>query len=461
MIATPGAGGGGGFPPSIRSVLAGFAGLLLLMAFLAADSALQTRDVARESAALRRESRHRDAILDRLRSDTYRSATLVRDYMLERDEWIAASQRTELLRLRRLIEEGLARYSAKSPPNEVEAVRSLQVRVDAYWSSLAPALAWDLAARRERGEPFLRNTLVPKRDEMVDFMKQVTELNERVLDAAEERIQQVQAEFQDRVRGLSILALTLGVILAFFVVRHARQLSAESALRFQEALAAREDLRRLSDRLISVQEEERRNLSRELHDDLGQTMSAMLLEIGKLESPGSMQFRERLAPVRRLAEENVAKVRNMALLLRPAMLDELGLVPALRWHAREISRRTGLKVKMMADELHDDLPDASRTCIYRVVQEALNNCVRHANASEARVVIHRDAGGLSVSVQDNGVGFDPAHNKGLGLLGMTERVTGLGGRFHVDSEPGRGAILSAYFLLDNDRCRPEDEGAES
>lgn len=425
------------------------------MAILVGDSALQTRDVARASAALRKESRLRDSILDQLRTDTYRSATLVRDYLLERNEQIAASQRVELLRLRRVVEQGLDRYKRNAPQNENEAINSLQEHTQAYWISLAPTLEWNRAARAGNGEQFIRTTLVPKRDEMVDFMKRVTELNERVLDAAEEQIQDVQAQFQVRVRGLSILALALGVLLAFFVVRHVRHLSSESTMRFNEALAAREDLRRLSDRLISVQEEERRNLSRELHDDLGQTMSAMLLEIGKLQSADVAIASDRLAPVRQLAEENVSKVRNMALLLRPAMLDELGLVPALRWQAKEISRRTGLKVKMTAEELIDDLPDASRTCIYRVVQEALNNCVKHANAQEARVVIHRDDGGLSVSVQDNGIGFDTACNKGLGVLGMTERVTGLGGRFHIESELGRGTILSAYFQLENDSCRPE------
>ncbi len=210
---------------------------------------------------------------------------------------------------------------------------------------------------------------------------------------------------------------------------------------------------------MKVQEEERRNLSRELHDDLGQSMSAMLIELGNLESAlaGAEIHWDGLASVRKMAEENVAKVRNMALLLRPAMLDELGLVPALRWHAREVARRTGLKVKMIADELDDDLPDASRTCIYRVVQEALNNCVRHSKAREVRVVIHRDADGLSISVQDNGVGFDPLQHKGLGLLGMMERVSGLGGQFHIKSQPGQGTILSTYFPLEGDRCKAAEE----
>jgi signal transduction histidine kinase len=141
------------------------------------------------------------------------------------------------------------------------------------------------------------------------------------------------------------------------------------------------------------------------------------------------------------------------------MLDEIGLVPALRWHAREVSRRTGLKVKMVADDLTDNLTDALRTCIFRVVQEALNNCVKHSKAGEVRVVIRRDGDGLSITVEDNGVGFDPAHNKGLGLLGMMERVTGLGGRFHISSQPGHGTVLSTSFQLANNPCKPVQESA--
>ena len=168
------------------------------------------------------------------------------------------------------------------------------------------------------------------------------------------------------------LALVLGSILATVVVRYVKRLGAESESRFNEVLRAKGDLKRLSDRLVAVQEEERRNLLRELHDDLGQSMSAMLIELGKAESvpAGSESRRADLAGVRRLAEENVAKVRNMALLLRPAMLDELSFLPAIRWHAREVGRQTGLRVKVIADDLNDDLSESVRTCIYRTVQSA-------------------------------------------------------------------------------------------
>lgn len=441
----------------IRSVAAGFAGLLLLMTILVGDSALQTKDAARTSARLRKESRFRDSLLDQLRTDTYRSATLARDYVLERDETVAVRQRAELLRLRRLVEEALQRIKDNAPENESEAIGSLQQHAEAYWTSLAAALEWKGEERTRKGEIFLRATLAPKRDEMVEFVKRVNDLNDRVLDASEGQILEVQENFQNRVKGLSILALSLGAFLAVFVIRRVSHLAAESVARFEEVTAAREDLRRLSDRLLATQEEERRNLSRELHDDLGQTMSAMLLEIGKLQSGGAAFTSELLGSIRQLAEENVAKIRNMALLLRPGMLDELGLIPALRWQAKEVTRRTGLKVRMIAEDLNDDLPDECRTGIYRIVQEALNNCVKHAKANEARVTLHRDTDGLSVSIQDDGVGFKTSRNKGLGLLGMTERVAVLGGRLHIESEPGNGTIVSAFFPLEKNRCRPEGE----
>jgi signal transduction histidine kinase len=148
-----------------------------------------------------------------------------------------------------------------------------------------------------------------------------------------------------------------------------------------------------------------------------------------------------------MAEESVGSVRNMALLLRPSMLDDLGLVPALKWQAREVARLTGLKVKIVADEIAEDLQDAHRTCVYRVVQEALNNCAKHSQATLVRVIVSQDRDGLSASVQDDGIGFDPSQEKGMGLLGMEERVERLGGRFHIESRPGHGAVLSIRIPL--------------
>jgi signal transduction histidine kinase len=254
-----------------------------------------------------------------------------------------------------------------------------------------------------------------------------------------------------RVAAISAVALVLGVLLGAVSIRRVQRLERDARSRYQEVEEARRERLKLSDRLVTAQEDERRRLSRELHDEVGQTMSAMLVELGRAETAADGLTRmERIASVRRMAEDTVGVVRNMALLLRPSMLDDLGLIAALKWQAREVTRRCGLKVKMIADDIAEDLPDSHRTCLYRVVQEALNNCAKHSQATQVRVVVQRNRDGLKVTVQDDGVGFEPKQEKGMGLLGMEERVARLGGLFAVASQPGAGTLLSFYFPLAGD-----------
>jgi len=128
------------------------------------------------------------------------------------------------------------------------------------------------------------------------------------------------------------------------------------------------------------------------------------------------------------------------------MLDDFGLVPALQWQAREISKRIGMRVDVTADHVSDDLPEGHKTCIYRVVQEALHNCSRHAHAHVVRISVEQRPDRILLEVQDDGRGFEP-RQRGLGLLGMEERVTHLGGSFHVESAPGRGTLINIVLPL--------------
>jgi len=129
------------------------------------------------------------------------------------------------------------------------------------------------------------------------------------------------------------------------------------------------------------------------------------------------------------------------------LLDDLGLVPALEWQAREIGHRTGLNVQILAEESAGELPEAHRTCIYRVVQEALQNSARHSGASRVRIGLQKATKSVCLHVEDDGRGFTVGRTRGLGLLGMEERVAQLGGRFRVESAPGRGTTVRAELPI--------------
>ena len=154
-----------------------------------------------------------------------------------------------------------------------------------------------------------------------------------------------------------------------------------------------------------------------------------------------------LHDLRRLAERTVAVVRDMSLLLRPSMLDDLGLIPAVQWQAREVSRTKNIAVHVQADSLPEDIPDEYKTCTYRIVQEALHNIVRHAKAKSVRIHLGRLGDKLLLTIQDDGQGFTPAREKGLGLLGMEERVKHLRGSFRIESTRGGGTSIRVELPL--------------
>jgi signal transduction histidine kinase len=224
------------------------------------------------------------------------------------------------------------------------------------------------------------------------------------------------------------------------------RLEKQTRLRYDELVRSRAELDRLSARLVDAQETERRNLSRELHDEVGQTLGALLVDFGRLSTTlgeCSPQIKELVAQMRSVTERSVRSVRNLALLLRPSMLDDLGLVAALEWQGREISRTSEVEVDVQAENVPDDLPDDYNVTIYRLVQEALNNAVRHSGAHNARVRVTQNDGLIRVEVSDDGRGFDPARSRGMGILGMDERVRRLGGRLDFQSAPGKGTTVVA------------------
>jgi len=241
-----------------------------------------------------------------------------------------------------------------------------------------------------------------------------------------------------------------GLLLVLGSMAYIVRLERQTHDRYVQLARSQYELQRLSSRLVDAQEMERRSISRELHDEIGQALGALLVDIGRLSTTLSNdrpEVKAQLDNMKSVAERTFQGVRNIALLLRPSMLDDLGLVAALEWQGREVSRRSEIEVSVESENVPEDLPDEYRICIYRLVQEALNNAVRHSRARNAKVAVEQSTKGITVRVIDDGRGFDPNRARGLGILGMEERVKRLAGTFRVESKPGQGVTVTAELPL--------------
>lgn len=219
----------------------------------------------------------------------------------------------------------------------------------------------------------------------------------------------------------------------------------------QQLRASGEQLRSLAARLLSVREEERTRISREVHDELGQALTAVKLDLAWLASRlprTDNQMHERIVSTLHLADNTIRTVRRISTELRPGILD-LGLAAAVEWQVQEFQDRTGIRcqVRMATKQMYS--PDVSTT-LFRILQEALTNIARHAAATRVEVVKERQWDRLALTVRDNGRGFDPANpslSKSLGLLGMRERAAMMGGGVKISSTPGNGTTVTAWVPL--------------
>jgi two-component system, NarL family, sensor histidine kinase UhpB len=211
-------------------------------------------------------------------------------------------------------------------------------------------------------------------------------------------------------------------------------------------------LTEMSSRVIAAQEEERRRLSLELHDDAGQNLTTILLGLKRLETLGSLEdVREKLPGLRDQMAAALDGMRSLAWRLRPSVLDDLGLAAAVRSSVAEFETVSPTKVQMDVAALEARIPGDTEIVLYRVFQEALTNIARHSGAKTARVVARRDEHMLRLSVEDDGKGFDRSTNslgeRGIGLFGMAERLALIGGVLEIHSAPGQGTTIVAEIPI--------------
>jgi len=422
----------------------GFGGLIVFIIAASLIALMQLDHVRTDDARIRRAFLTRLESLEQIRSQIYLSGTYIRDYLLSPDPSGAAAQRERLAQIENQTRTMLNTYAQQLDTAEGEAFGALQAEIDDYWRVLQTTFQWSPAERERLRYAFFYEQLVPRRTTMLQIADAIAGINERGLNRAEAQLGRSAGNLRESLLATFGIACIGGLALALATIALTLRLERELERRFEESVQARADLQQLSAKLVRAQEDERRSLARELHDEIGQALSGILMEAGNAETARDpLDLRDRLRAISAIAERTLNQVRDLALLLRPSMLDDFGLLPALNWQAREVSKRTGLNIAVEADAACDDLPDEHRTCIYRAAQEAMNNAARHAQARSVRVIVRRESGKVRFSVQDDGCGFDARYTRGLGLLGMEERVRRLGGALIIESQPGRGATISA------------------
>lgn len=423
----------------------GFGILVILIAVLGFGAIRRADTIYAEVQSAQETYLQAEAFRRGIVTDLYLADILVRDYLLDPSSENVQLHRQELVNTRDSLQRRLDHLSELVGENDSPRLTRMQEEVEGYWDSLDPIFDWSVQEKSLQGSQFLRRKVLPRRQAVVNLAREMARINDENLSRARARLRASQETLHSFLLRMMAFTLGLGIIVAVLTTRRVAVLERKHDEQTKQIEETQNNLRRLSRRLVQAQELERQALSRELHDEVGQTMTALGMELGRLETIRSLSvdaFRSRIEEARRLNADAMRSLRDLAMGLRPSMLDDIGIEAALQWQGREFSRHTGVPATVHVDGSLDHLSDSQRTCIYRVVQEALTNCARHAKAKHVLVSLRTNEHGVVVIVEDDGVGFNPAAARGgLGLLGMQERVQELEGKVAITSQRNQGTTI--------------------
>jgi signal transduction histidine kinase len=430
----------------------GLGGLLLLVAVSVLAASRRAQEIYTQLDQLNSHHREVDAKLRRLRGDMHLSGIFIRDYLLDPEREHAPEYRIRLEEFRSsnlTTLEGLRTLFGGNEEDN-ERIASLQLKLEDYWQAFNPLFDWTPAERATQSARFLRREVLPRREAALAITQEIEELNNKNLTAQRAEVTRRHGAFRSDLHTLLWQSLFLGVVVAISAVVRLRVLERRSEVERAVAQDAERQMRKLSQQLVATQEEERKKLSRELHDHVGQMLTALRMELGRIERSRASSdtiVAEAVTAGRQLVDDVVRTVRDLALGLRPSMLDDFGLQAALEWHVRDFTRRFGLHVDLTMEGEFDGLPDQHRTCVYRAVQEALTNCIKHSSCERIQVKVLGHQDNLLLSIADDGVGVDRSHRAGLGLRGIEERVRELHGETSIRSKPGDGTVVSVRLPI--------------
>ena len=387
--------------------------------------------------------------LSKVRTNVLLGSIYLRDALIDGADARHDAYRAELTRLRTEVDDLLSSYVPEvSSVDERDHWVRLQEGLAEYWTSR------DLAfTAPQEAAALLRNRVVPKRDTVLQILDQLSALQHGANDRRQADISRLYQQVRTRLLTMGAVTLIAALLVAVMASRHVSRLQREIERQRRIEQHNREDLERLSARLVDVQEQERRSLARELHDEVGQALTAVKMDIGiALRTEVAPRVRTALEEARDLSENALRSVRDMSQLLHPSALDDFGLPATLTTYLRTFSHRTGIRAQL-AETMETRLAPEIEVSVYRIVQEALSNVARHSGATACTVSLNSGRGALRLVIEDNGRGIGPiatplAAGRGLGLIGMRERAQAFGGTFTIKERDGGGTIVAVMLPLD-------------
>ncbi len=436
---------------SIRAaVFLGFGLILGLWLFAWMQLSLRISEAQAHASGINTRYVRAQETLSNIRARVLLASVAFRDALLDPNRENMATYRRQLEQTYTDLDDLIREYEPVSnSPAEREQFARLRTEVDGYRRSMLDVLASDRSAWLASARDVLSHRVTPRRDIVISMSEGVQAVNRAGYVEQQAQIAGIYQTVQRDLWQMLGLALVIGLAVAVLAVAYAGRL--ETRLRHQMSLDEElaRDLQDLSAKLVTVQEQERRHIARELHDEIGQALTAIKVELAYAQrtieaTTGPTAL---LTAARAITDGALHQVRDLSYLLHPAALDEFGLVSAIDAHMKSFAKRYGIVAELSHEGMEARLPSEIEAAAYRIVQEALNNVAKHAKAAECRVHLVRTADLLRITIEDNGAGFDPSaarspDRRGLGLVGIRERASHLKGSVTIDSSPGKGTRLS-------------------
>jgi signal transduction histidine kinase len=442
----------GVYPPlashklTIRTaLLLGLGVTLMLWLFSGYYFTRRVSELQRDAARVTDRYVKAQARMSAVRSQTLLASVYVRDALLDPNPESIVDYRMKLEETFRIGRRALDQYEpVLAAESESTRVADLRRQLSAFEETVFDVLGGDSTRWPVDALPLLRDRIMPKREEAVQMSEDVQTLNRTAYIDQQSAMASIYRTTQQRIWTQFGLAIAASFAIGLLVFRYVDRLERELRRQQERDAQSSAELQRLSGELITAQEAERRSIARELHDEVGQALTAIKMELAvAARSAGPPEHTgQALLAARTLTEGALQTVRDMSKLLHPSTLDDIGMSAAIETYIREFQKRYDMPVEFVQTGMERRLPPETESAIYRVVQEALTNVARHASARSCKVSLRHSGAEVQVEVADDGVGFAAQalqeDRRGIGLIGMRERILKLKGRCVIDTAPGCG-----------------------